>query len=461
MTRGTQFLAMCVAALAAACSDATQPVAPAEHSPSVASTTRTPGGEKLVSIGTSITMGWASNGVWEGSQVFGWPALMRFGGGGQISLPLIQSPGCQPPLVPPLGANSRLNGDPFSGSNVCAPNEPGVQLPTQNLGLAGALASYALFVTPAIADGAAPWYARVLPPGGTQVSAAVAQDPTLISVELGGNDVLSALSGSTLVTTPLGQYEAALHAVLDAVGAPGRKGLVLGMSTNGTNLPALRRGDEIWADRFEFAALHVDVSADCEGSPNYINVSIKSIIEVFTAAFTSTHGLPNPVYSCADDPSNNEDLVLTPSDITTMNGLLHDMEAFAQQEAAARGYAFMSIGALYDRPNLKPPVYSVVSQLTSSQPYGPYISLDGVHPTALGQSVLADAAGKALNKTYPGIAAHSVNVPPAFGNQLVQPTTPFLDLAWAKQIARQYRGQVTPPCMMLGGCGLRLSRSPR
>ncbi|HET9797769.1 MAG TPA: hypothetical protein VFP90_07270 [Gemmatimonadaceae bacterium] len=38
--------------------------------------------------------------------------------------------------------------------------------------------------------------------------------------------------------------------------------------------------------------------------------------------------------------------------------------------------------------------------MTSSQPYGPYVSLDGIHPTAEGARVLADAAAEALNETY-------------------------------------------------------------
>jgi lysophospholipase L1-like esterase len=38
--------------------------------------------------------------------------------------------------------------------------------------------------------------------------------------------------------------------------------------------------------------------------------------------------------------------------------------------------------------------------MTSSQPYGPYVSLDGIHPTAAGQRILAEAAARALNETY-------------------------------------------------------------
>src|SRR5690349_24790216 len=62
---------------------------------------RTP--EKFVAIGTSVSMGWASNGVYYGSQLTSWPALIGFGTLQPISLPLIQSPGCISPILAPLG----------------------------------------------------------------------------------------------------------------------------------------------------------------------------------------------------------------------------------------------------------------------------------------------------------------------------------------------------------------------
>jgi hypothetical protein len=104
--------------------------------------------EKFVAIGTSVSMGWASNGVYAGSQVTSWPELLAFGSLHSISLPLIQSPGCTSPLVAPLGAGTRLSGEPFAGSTTCAPNVDGVVLPTQNVALAAAIAADAVQTTP-------------------------------------------------------------------------------------------------------------------------------------------------------------------------------------------------------------------------------------------------------------------------------------------------------------------------
>jgi len=38
--------------------------------------------------------------------------------------------------------------------------------------------------------------------------------------------------------------------------------------------------------------------------------------------------------------------------------------------------------------------------MTSLTPYGPFISLDGIHPSAAGSTLLARAAAAALDDTY-------------------------------------------------------------
>lgn len=453
MSRRFSFIAAC-ALFSAACSDQTTTAPTRLSANTEASQAKTHGGERFVSMGTSISMGWAANGVYAGSQAVAWPEQIRFGGLPAISLPLIQAPGCQSPLLTPLGNGRRLSGESLAGSSVCAPNVAGVTLPTQNVAIAGALTIDAL--QPTQGGLSLPWYHRVLPSGMTQVSAALSQNPTLVSIELGANEVLQTSSGLVVpgVTfLPFPLFAQAFDAVVGTVGAGVDKVLILGFLTNGPNLPALRRGDEVWADRAEFSALHVDVSPNCEGNGNYINVSVKALNMVFTAAFTSTHGLPNPVFSCADTPGA-QDQVVTPAEIAMLGALFNQMSEHQRQVAEQHGYAFLSLDALYDRPDLKPSVYSVIDQLTSETPYGPYISADGVHPSALGHAVIAQAAAKVLNKTYPGIAAHIIDDDEtsalSIASHAAQPRSPAAALELAKRIANQRQGERLPACMLPG-----------
>ena len=68
-------------------------------------------------------------------------------------------------------------------------------------------------------------YARVLPPGMTQLDAMEAENPKLVSVELGVNEVLSAISGVALVGAPPlpvenpATFAAQMHQIFDRIDA--------------------------------------------------------------------------------------------------------------------------------------------------------------------------------------------------------------------------------------------------
>jgi hypothetical protein len=198
----------------------------------------------------------------------------------------------------------------------------------------------------------------------------------------------------------------------------------------------------------------VSVSPDCQNSQNWITVAIKSLNMVFAGAAASAAGLPNPVFSCADIPGT-ADLVLTPSDIGVLNGLLAQMTAHVQQQAAARGYAYFSLGALYDRSDLKGGAYSVIKHLTSIFPFGTYISLDGVHPNAIGSGVLAVAAAQAIGGVYGSNVVHTLGAPalPSLAD-LTSGLTPSEAAAMAMRVASEHVGEQLEPCSRPGGCTL-------
>src|SRR5687767_186211 len=203
--------------------------------------------QRYVAIGTSISMGWASDGVFAGSQIDSWPAQLGRLGHREITQPFIASPGCRPPLVGILGLNQRLDGSAaLPQPTTCAPLVPGVTLPTQNLAISGARTANALATTPeATAD---PLYDRVLPAGATQVSAMAAQRPKLVSVELGAAEILSAYFGIAIAGPPPApilapqlwapQYREVLERV-QAVSTV-KHVVLVGLPTNPAAFPAMR-----------------------------------------------------------------------------------------------------------------------------------------------------------------------------------------------------------------------------
>jgi lysophospholipase L1-like esterase len=91
------------------------------------------------------------------------------------------------------------------------------------------------------------------------------------------------------------------------------------------------------------------------------------------------------------------DYVLTPSDLTAINARMAQINTHIQAKASENGYAYFALSALYDLPKPSLNMYNV---LFSNTPFGANISLDGVHPSAQGQTILANAAVQAINTRY-------------------------------------------------------------
>ena len=355
-----------------------------------------------VAIGTSVSMGWRSDGITGAEQAESWPAQLAADVGVPFTVPRIQAPGCKPPLAAPLIGFRRTDGSSAIADNTtCAPNESGVTLPTHNLAIENATAREALTGTPETASqGRGPVTSRVLPSGMTQVSAMVASHPTFVSAEFGGNELLPAQVGLIfpgVTVTPFASYAANLNAIVDAIKTTGAAALLVSVRMDLRNFPTLRTGPEIASKRAAFAAYNVRVSDDCDASPNYIFVRGAVIKAILTGAALAPYGMQYTL-SCADIP-RTVDYVLTPADIDVLNGLIGQMSDEVERLAAENGYATMGLGVLYDRSKDDVP-FDLVSFLTSDEPYGHWISLDGVHPSAAGQKKLAQAARVAIQKTY-------------------------------------------------------------
>lgn len=415
-TNGTTKLALLSYLIMTACSDATGVASPNGASALALDEGR---GEfqRYAAIGTSISMGVASDGVYDLSQQASWPAQLARMAHRDLTLPLIQAPGCGAPLAAPLATGVRISGEGAgqpADSRVCAPNVEGVTLPAGNVAVDGARTRDALFATTTTYAGMRGLqYARVLPAGQTQLSAALAQNPKMLSIELGGNEVLGARSG---IYIPAGTVEQQAGSVertdvfktlytrlLNEVEDAGVQNVLLvGLIDDPMDFPSFRTGQEIWDARASFARLWVNVGADC-GTVNATNVMFVAVRIPDAAArgaAAARAGQPPFVLNCFNAPSpTTQDFVLTAAEVAQLGAQITEMDQFIRSEAERRGFAYSRLGALYSDANVKAPL-DAFAVMTSTQPYGPYISLDGIHPSAAGQAVLANAAARGLNARY-------------------------------------------------------------
>lgn len=404
--RRTTLAAAALALAAAACTD---PIAPRAARPTDARTALSAAAPPTaaqvfatyVALGTSLSMGVQSAGIYAAGQQAAWPARLAARVGTPFSLPLVQDPGCGPPLAPPLAVDVALigayqalggGGDPVGAlMGLCAPSRPGVVLPANSVAISGADVHDALTTTVAAATALSPrvgaLYSRVLRPGQTQVSAMVDQHPSFVSVELATNDVLPASTGNINALTPYARWEGDFDQVLASVASTGARAVLVGLPDNAANFPSVRRARELFEQAPYLLALGIRVNISCYFSPNYIFVPGYVLSLLQRAPATAT---------CADVPGTT-DYVLTPDNVSTINALMARMNAHMRAQADARGYAYFAINVVYDQPKAR---FDVGRLLFSDQPFGPLMSLDGVHPNAQGQEVLAAAAARAVNARY-------------------------------------------------------------
>lgn len=91
--------------------------------------------------------------------------------------------------------------------------------------------------------------------------------------------------------------------------------------------------------------------------------------------------------------------MLTPTQLIIVNAAWTQANDYIRATARANGFTHFSLNDLFTLPDFRPP-FSLEALLASAEPYGPYMGLDDLHPNALGERFLAEAAAKTLNITY-------------------------------------------------------------
>lgn len=371
---------------------------------------------RYVAIGTSLSMGVQSDGVVYFSQQQDWTKLLAHQAFASFTQPLIAPPGCHSPLIAPLQLSRRLSGISAAANpaasipdTTCAPLGT-YTLPTNDVAIDGATTYDALYITPESAAVETVkrrrQYRLVLPPRKSQVTAMMQQNPTLVSVELGGNEVLQVVSGLLFpragyrgaaaqgTYVPNSVWQPVYDNLIDSVKKTGAKAILVGVpNTNG--FVSMRTGDELYQDRVAFQNYGVIVSPNCQGSPNVIFTPSKILGLVGAAQATGTA----QTLSCADTPGA-QDNVLTPADVQVVDGVLTGMNNHIQGVAQANGWAYVDLSAVWAQWVTRRGPFSVANLLGCVRPFGQYVSLDGIHPNVQGYQEMANAAAAALNDTY-------------------------------------------------------------
>jgi lysophospholipase L1-like esterase len=348
-----------------------------------------------VAIGNSITAGYQSGGITDSTQQESFADLLAHAAGTRYAYPSFSAPGCPPPIVN-FQTGARLGGQ--SGS-FCALRDPSkVSGILNNVAVPGAAV---VDLTASTTANSNPLTTFILG-GKTQIQKALDASPSFVTVEIGNNDVLpAALTGVPVPTAGLSpgitpvdsfvvQYARAINALKSA--QPKLKGVLLGVF-NVTLIGALFPIDSAIDDPvigFEVnaAAGHaITYAPDCVHSGALLSLEVLPLI---------ASGQVPPIIGCGDtDP-----FTLDQNKIALFVGTVQAYNAYIQVKADSIGFVYMDPNPLLVQLRAIDSIPAVPNFASATRPFGSFITLDGIHPSAAAHQMIAAAMIAKIDSAY-------------------------------------------------------------
>ena len=412
--------------LATACADRAVPTSPVDDAPSFAKFDAAKDTRKLfkdyVAMGSSIASGFISGGISQTTQLQAYPVLLAAGADTRFDVALLAEPGCPQPFTAPLQP------PPASG---CAGRANNVKPPQLNsVAISGVTVAEAL----TFPTGQSAVLQSLMLGSMTQVEAMLAAKPTFVSVQLGDNDAFEpALVGTLQGLTPLDQFAASYSAIVAALNSNKKlEGAILvGVIDPVLSAPILQPGAFFFLARDASGRfLGKPVNNNCSpvnalGQPNPLSANLVSYLMVSSTAFPEINC--DPAAYPIGDPRRGA-LLLDPVEILTIRTRVAQYNAVIAAAAAANGWAYLDPNPVIaaalasrtgGRANLIRKCQDLATATTAAQfqlavlntcpvtgptgapnLFGALISFDGVHPSAAGHTLLANAMAAAINATY-------------------------------------------------------------
>ena len=399
---------------------------------------------RYVALGDSYTAGIVNSSLVLSHQQWSIPAqIARQAGTPDFQQPLVSQPGIPPELR--LVSISPLVIAPKATENG-APINLGLRRPYNNLGIPGARVGDLLTLTGAEpATGTASSYAQFILRGlGTAADQALAQNPTFLTVWIGGNDVLGAvLAGTPAALTPLVLFESSYNQLLDRLvaGAP-NAGMVVGSVADVSALPFATTIPPVIINPSTGQPVLVDGApvffiADLGGgNPGVLPPG--SLVTLGAASFlASGFGIPAQLAPFFPPLPNigrplPDAVVLTPTELATIQQRVDQVNEVIFSAAAARNIPVVDMRPLLN--DIKSGIDIAGVHLDGRFLVGGVFSYDGFHPNDIGYTLLANHFISTINSAY-GTDIPQATLAPFFANngrfaarreaRLIGPDSPF------------------------------------
>lgn len=365
---------------------------------------------RYLSIGNSFTAGFQSAGINDSTQKLAYPVLFAQAVGTSFAVPSLNMPGCPPPWknnapptpidppLPPPGCALRAHEPlpPFF-NNVAVPGAQAID-PLDNLD----------------PESSANELTMLILGGKTQVQAMTDANPTFVSVWIGNNDVLGALTSSTnpgdpSQITPQADFETRIRGIFDAIDLTGASAAVMSVG-NVTLIPYSSLGATYWCLKTGLclgvpaAPFPPNFTVDISCSPSVAGAGGQgeSILVPWTVGIvqilTASQGLAQNL-DCTDDTQ-----VVLPSELATMQSAISGYNTFLAAETSTRGYGYFDVNPTLIEAvvNGDIPPFPDITGVSTGGPitFGPLFTLDGVHPSTAAHRQVADSLISIVNQTF-------------------------------------------------------------
>jgi lysophospholipase L1-like esterase len=348
---------------------------------------------RYVAIGNSITAGFQSGGINDSLQQRSYAKFVADALGTEFVIPLLNSPGCPAPYTNILDG-TRLSDIP------CALRTPPTPTHINNLGIPGAAVVDALiYDTDSTPPSESDIYKSVLLGGRTPLEVAAEVQPTFVSVWIGNNDVLgAALSGDASAITSTAAFDARYTRLTNDLVNLGVQAAVLIGVVNVTNIPHLSPGaayfqaaqSPAWPPTFTVANSCAPAAFGGVGESTLVPFGYG-----FGVLFAQAAAGTPVTLDCATDPP-----VLSAIEIGTIAAAVADYNQTISSIASQNGWAYFDPNPTLADLKLQGQIPLFPDLTNPSALFGPWLSLDGVHPSTAAHELVADSVMAVLGRTY-------------------------------------------------------------
>ena len=380
-----------------------------------------------VALGNSITAGFQSGGINDSTQRRSYANLFAQAAGTRFAYPQLAAPGCPPPIVSfPSGRGGPAQ-QPFTAETCALRSNAGVTDRLNNVAVPGALV-----IDPTVQSSPASNFLTTLILGGaTQVQRALEVGPTFASIWIGNNDVLGAAVRGVLVpnqqvgspgVTPVNDFTARYDAMLDELlaGAPDLEGALFGV-VQVQNTPILFQVGVLLTNAqakgaFDLATgwnpaspnpavnTPVTILPNCAAAPTtLVSFALAGQIALYRRNPTAAGAHP-PIISCgvtaAFPAPVGEVFILTTDEQTALTTTVNDYNAHIQAKANELGWAYVDVNPRLAELRTQGAVPPFPNLASTTATFGPYFSLDGVHPSTTAHVLIANLMIQSVNAKY-------------------------------------------------------------